>query len=47
MVRTSLERRGALIKVKDMDEAVMISNRIAPEHLSCRCLTSDFIADYP
>ncbi|MCB1663404.1 MAG: histidinol dehydrogenase, partial [Pseudomonadales bacterium] len=33
MVRTSLERRGALIKVKDMDEAVMISNRIAPEHL--------------
>lgn len=30
---TSLKNRGALIKVKDMDEAIAVSNRIAPEHL--------------
>ncbi|MGN0920787.1 MAG: histidinol dehydrogenase [Cellvibrio sp.] len=29
----SLRNRGALIKVRDMDEAVALSNRIAPEHL--------------
>lgn len=29
----SLSERGALIQVKDMDEAVDIANRIAPEHL--------------
>jgi len=29
----SLKNRGALIKVADMDEAIAISNRIAPEHL--------------
>lgn len=30
---TSLKNRGALILVKDMDEALAVSNRIAPEHL--------------
>ena len=30
---TSLKDRGALIKVADMDEAIAVSNRIAPEHL--------------
>lgn len=30
---TSLKNRGALIKVADMDEAIAVSNRIAPEHL--------------
>ena len=33
IIRTALENRGALIVVRDMDEACAISNRIAPEHL--------------
>lgn len=33
IIRTSLNNRGALIKVADLDEAIAISNRIAPEHL--------------
>ncbi|TNC96980.1 MAG: histidinol dehydrogenase [Gallionellaceae bacterium] len=33
IIKTALENRGALIHVKDMDEACRISNRIAPEHL--------------
>lgn len=32
-VRASLERRGALIRVKDMAEAMAVTNNIAPEHL--------------
>ena len=33
MIRTSLKDRGALIQVKDLDEAVAVANHIAPEHL--------------
>ena len=33
IIRTSLEGRGALIQVKDLDEAALIANYIAPEHL--------------
>lgn len=33
IVRASLERRGAFILVADLDEAVAVVNRIAPEHL--------------
>jgi histidinol dehydrogenase len=33
VIRTSLESRGALIRVRDLDEACAIANRIAPEHL--------------
>jgi len=33
VIRTSLTDRGALIQVKDLDEAVEIANFIAPEHL--------------
>ena len=33
IIKTALENRGALIHVADMDEACIISNRIAPEHL--------------
>ncbi len=33
IISTSLRDRGALIKVKDMDEAVEVANFIAPEHL--------------
>ncbi|HVL10847.1 MAG TPA: histidinol dehydrogenase, partial [Burkholderiaceae bacterium] len=33
VIKTSLQDRGALIKVRDMDEACAIANDIAPEHL--------------
>jgi histidinol dehydrogenase len=33
VIRTSLVNRGALIKVRDMDEACDIANLVAPEHL--------------
>ncbi len=33
IIATALRERGALITVKDMDEAVEVANRIAPEHL--------------
>jgi len=33
IIRASLERRGALVRVRDMDEAVRVANHIAPEHL--------------
>ncbi len=33
VIRASLEGRGALIQVRDLDEAVDIANHIAPEHL--------------
>ncbi len=33
IIATALKDRGALILTKDMDEAVEISNQIAPEHL--------------
>ncbi len=33
VIRASLENRGALIQVRDLDEACVIANRIAPEHL--------------
>lgn len=33
IIRTALENRGALITVRDLEEACEISNRIAPEHL--------------
>jgi histidinol dehydrogenase len=34
IIRTSLEKRGALIEVRDLEEACAIANRIAPEHLA-------------
>jgi len=33
IIRTALKSRGALIQVTDMDEAIAMINRIAPEHL--------------
>ncbi|MDR2113637.1 MAG: histidinol dehydrogenase [Candidatus Accumulibacter sp.] len=33
IIRAALENRGALIAVRDLDEACEIANRIAPEHL--------------
>jgi histidinol dehydrogenase len=33
VIRTSLEKRGALIRVADLAQAATVANRIAPEHL--------------
>jgi histidinol dehydrogenase len=33
VIRAALARRGALIRVRDLDEACALVNRIAPEHL--------------
>lgn len=33
IARKSLERNGAILLVKDLDQAVEVANRIAPEHL--------------
>ena len=33
IIRASLQGQGALIRVRDMDEAVVLANDIAPEHL--------------
>ena len=33
IIRASLEQRGAMILTRDLDEAVAVSNRLAPEHL--------------
>jgi histidinol dehydrogenase len=33
IVRDALRARGALIRVRDLDEAIALANRVAPEHL--------------
>ncbi|MGD9000911.1 MAG: histidinol dehydrogenase, partial [Granulosicoccaceae bacterium] len=33
IINTAIKDRGALIQVRDMDEAVAVANHIAPEHL--------------
>ena len=33
IIRSALAGRGALIRVRDMDEACVVANRVAPEHL--------------
>ncbi|CAD2266179.1 histidinol dehydrogenase [Stutzerimonas stutzeri] len=33
IARTSIEGRGALVQVADMEQAIEVANRIAPEHL--------------
>ena len=33
IIRASLEQRGALVQTRDLQEAVALANRIAPEHL--------------
>lgn len=33
IIRTSLTERGAMVAVKDLDEAIEVANYIAPEHL--------------
>jgi histidinol dehydrogenase len=41
VIRASLEGRGALIGVRDLDEACAIANRIAPEHLELSVADAD------
>jgi histidinol dehydrogenase len=41
IIRTSLRDRGALILVRDLQEACEISNNIAPEHLEVSCENPD------
>jgi histidinol dehydrogenase len=41
VIQTSLDNRGALILVRDLDEAVSIANRIAPEHLELSVADAD------
>ncbi len=38
IIRTSLQERGALIRVNDLSQAIELSNRMAPEHLEL-CVT--------
>jgi histidinol dehydrogenase len=33
IIAAALQRRGALIRVRDLDEAVAVANAVAPEHL--------------
>jgi len=33
IIRASLQGQGALIQVRDMDEAIEVANKVAPEHL--------------
>jgi histidinol dehydrogenase len=43
IIRQSLQRRGALIETRDLDDAVAIANRIAPEHLELAVADPDAI----
>lgn len=41
IIRAALENRGALIQVRDLDEACALANRIAPEHLELSLADAD------
>ena len=45
IIKTALKNRGALIHTKDMDEAISISNRIAPEHLELSVKNPEALLD--
>jgi len=45
VIRAALENRGALILVRDLDEACEIANRIAPEHLELSLADADAWVD--
>ncbi|EXI77849.1 MAG: Histidinol dehydrogenase [Candidatus Accumulibacter appositus] len=45
VIRAALENRGALIQVRDLDEACRIANRIAPEHLELSIEDADAWVD--
>jgi histidinol dehydrogenase len=41
VIKAALEKRGALIEVRDLDEACSIANEIAPEHLELSVANPD------
>ena len=45
IIRTALKNKGALILTKDIDEAIKISNKIAPEHLELSVENPESILD--
>ena len=45
IIQTSLKNRGILISVKDVEEAVLVSNLIAPEHLEVSVDDPDVILE--
>jgi histidinol dehydrogenase len=45
IIRTSLQDRGVIIKVRDLREAAEVSNRIAPEHLELSVLDPGQLLD--
>lgn len=45
IVKESIERRGALIQVRDMAQAVELANRIAPEHLELAVANAEALVD--
>lgn len=45
VIKLSLASRGALIKVKDIDEAVELANYIAPEHLELSVESPEEVAE--
>ena len=45
IIRKALKNRGALILTKDIDEAIEISNKIAPEHLELSVENPESILD--
>jgi len=45
VIRVSLKKRGALIKVRDLDEAAAVVNQVAPEHLELSVENPDALLD--
>ena len=45
IIRISLKNRGALIHTKDINEAIYISNMIAPEHLELSVINPESLLD--
>ncbi|MBI3140850.1 MAG: histidinol dehydrogenase [Rhodocyclales bacterium] len=45
VISASLTRRGALIQVRDLDEACALANRIAPEHLELSVADPNALVD--
>ncbi|HEY3565721.1 MAG TPA: histidinol dehydrogenase, partial [Casimicrobiaceae bacterium] len=41
IIRASFAHRGALVRTRDLDEACMLANRIAPEHLELAVADAD------
>jgi len=45
IIRASLAARGALVQVRDLDEAAALANRIAPEHLELSVAEPEALAE--